>query len=141
MAAEIAREIIAQSKGGSKFAFSFFYDGTDCNLLIFSSTCASNERAVYYVHTANGDRMYEIRCNDVSSAATLVEGLLEKKIRSLMNSRLSFFDWSKTYMKLVFYEGGVVGAEFLRYHFPISDQRDFICQNLAFLNNIDVIEK
>jgi hypothetical protein len=44
-------------------------------------------------------------------------------------------------MKLVFYEGGVVGAEFLTYHFPISDQRGFICQNLAFLNKIDVIEK
>eukprot|EP00984_Skeletonema_dohrnii_P004174 scaffold1457_cov111-Skeletonema_dohrnii-CCMP3373.AAC.5 len=155
MAAEIAREIIiAQSKGSSKLAFSFFYWDTDCNLRIFSSTCVSNESNVYSVFTTNGNdkRVYELRCNDISSAATLVEGLLEKNIRSLVNlGSLSVLHWSKAYMKLVFYEGGVVGADFLlTYHFPESDQRgfwqanglrhDFLEQKLTFLNKIDVMK-
>ena len=70
MAEDIAREIIAQSRGGSKLAFSF--DGGDA--LLFTSRDA-NEKMLYHVHKRRSsitEQYYEFKYSDLESAVDLV---------------------------------------------------------------------
>ena len=76
MAEDIAREIIAQSRGGSKLAFSIKYysDGA----LLFTSRDA-NEKIIYHVHKCRRDateQYYEFTYSDLESAVHLVRTIL-----------------------------------------------------------------
>ena len=51
MAAELAREIIAQSRGGSKLAFSF----NEGEALLYMSTSKENKLYRYHVHKGQSD--------------------------------------------------------------------------------------
>ena len=88
MAEEIAREIIAQSRGGSKLAFSF--DGG--RALLFTSRDA-NEKIHYHVE-ARGDateQSNEFKYSDLKGAV------------ALLNALLASFN---PVVKIVLYEGG-----------------------------------
>ncbi len=72
MAEDIAREIIAQSQGGSKLAFSFHYG----QALLYTSKGA-DEKILYHVHRgrnniADDDPQYEFKYADLESAVDLV---------------------------------------------------------------------
>mmetsp|Transcript_12834 Transcript_12834/g.19354 ORF Transcript_12834/g.19354 Transcript_12834/m.19354 type:complete len:92 (+) Transcript_12834:82-357(+) len=63
MAAEIAREIIAQSQGGGKMAFKFSPpQGSGIvvhDSLLLSSSKDANEKSIYHVHLTKEDKAYD----------------------------------------------------------------------------------
>jgi SAM-dependent MidA family methyltransferase len=73
MAEDLAREIIAQSAGGSKLAFSFVsFDYGVKDLLLYISKDAG-ERTLYHVHRPLANETYdEFKYADLESAVDLV---------------------------------------------------------------------
>lgn len=77
MAAEIAREIIAQSRGGSKLAFSF----NEGEALLYTSKSADDKR-IYHVHKGRSnptEQCYEFKYyGDLASTAELIRRMLSR---------------------------------------------------------------
>eukprot|EP00985_Skeletonema_marinoi_P013348 scaffold6591_cov127-Skeletonema_marinoi.AAC.4 len=85
MAAELAREIIAQSKGGGKMAFKFSPSGTVNNdvvgdSLLLSALKDANQKAIYHVHLTKGDKAYEINYSNAEGACHLVTSIMREKV-------------------------------------------------------------
>ena len=103
MAEDIAREIIAQSRGGSKLAFSF--DSGDA--LLFTSRDA-NEKMLYHVHkrrNSTTEQYYEFKYSDLESAVDLVR---------------TFVPHSNLQARVVLYNNGV-DCEEVAYLGSVSD--------------------
>ena len=80
MAAEIAREIIAQSRGGSKLAFSF----NEGEALLYTSTSKSaDDKRIYHVHKGRSnptEQCYEFKYyGDLASTAELIRRMLSRQ--------------------------------------------------------------
>eukprot|EP00984_Skeletonema_dohrnii_P004178 scaffold1457_cov111-Skeletonema_dohrnii-CCMP3373.AAC.9 len=82
MAAELAREIISQSKGGGKMAFKFSPSpGTVNNEVVgdtlhLSASNDANQKAIYHVHLTKGDKAYEINYSNAEGAFHLVTSIM-----------------------------------------------------------------
>ena len=75
MAEDIAREIIAQSRGGSKLAFSF--EASHCDVLLYMSKSKDeNEKILYHVHKSRNDatqQYKEYNYSNLKGAMALVK--------------------------------------------------------------------
>eukprot|EP00984_Skeletonema_dohrnii_P004177 scaffold1457_cov111-Skeletonema_dohrnii-CCMP3373.AAC.8 len=138
MAAEIAREIIAQSQGGGKMAFKFSPpQGSGIvvrDSLLLSSSKDADKHAIYNVHLTKDDQAFDINYSQARSACDFVTSIMRSKMGSGM---------AGAEVKIVLYKKSSSEFVALAELFPSCSIDSLSCsiqKKLHLLDVIDVVE-
>eukprot|EP00985_Skeletonema_marinoi_P013347 scaffold6591_cov127-Skeletonema_marinoi.AAC.3 len=136
MAAEIAREIIAQSQGGGKMAFKLSHpQGSGIvvrDSLLLSSSKDANDKSIYHVHLTKDDKAYDINYSKASSACDFVASIMQSRPHRGAGVEVILVLYKKNLSECV--------ALAKLTHCALDSLSSFTYKNLHFLDVIDVVE-